>query len=131
MLSKTDGSPWRRAKSRHIVFFLVSWLRIMAEKPAILTDIYHGGQPKNRHYIPPWWIFNNSGKKEEQYHLNRQYTHISQKHTRQDYGWKHQIPSIAFPPQVIYPHYFSFCNSCRTPVIGQCPDFYLWFQLPF
>jgi len=48
-------------KSRHTSRFVVPPYRIMAENPAILVEIGHCGEPKNRHRFPPWRIFDSTG----------------------------------------------------------------------
>jgi len=40
--------------------FVAPSYRIMAENPAILAEIGHGGEPENRHRYLPWPIYNNT-----------------------------------------------------------------------
>jgi len=49
-------------KSCHTGHFVAPLYWIMTENPAILAEIGHGGEPKNRHQYPLWLIFDNTGK---------------------------------------------------------------------
>jgi hypothetical protein len=48
-------------KSRHTSRFVALPYQIMAENPAMLVEIGHCEEPKNRHRFSPWLIFNNTG----------------------------------------------------------------------